>query len=50
MLRRARSKFGSEVWSRRLRRSHGPLTELPFDDSSEHGFTIRPVGEIVAAL
>jgi arsenite methyltransferase len=99
MLRRARSKFGSDVRSGRLRLSHGSLTELPLDASSvdaaitvntvyfitdldaacvelarvlrpgaravigigdpdvmarlpfaRHGFTIRPVGEIVAAL
>lgn len=99
MLRRARSRFGRDVASGRLRLSSGSLTELPLDDNSvdalitlntvyfiteldaacaelarvlrpggravigigdpevmaqlpftPHGFTIRPVGEIAAAL
>jgi len=99
MLRRARSRFGRDVQSGRLRLSSGSLTELPLDDGSvdalitvntvyfvteldvacaelarvlrpggravigigdpdvmaklpfaSHGFTIRPVGEIAAAL
>jgi arsenite methyltransferase len=99
MLRRARSRFGRDVASGRLRLSSGSLTELPLDDNSvdalitlntvyfiteldsacadlarvlrpggravigigdpdvmarlpftAHGFTIRPVGEIAAAL
>jgi arsenite methyltransferase len=99
MLRRARSRFGRDVGSVRLRLSRGSLTELPLDDNSvdalitvntvyfiseldaackelarvvrpggravigigdpevmarlpftAHGFTIRPVGEIAAAL
>jgi ubiquinone/menaquinone biosynthesis C-methylase UbiE len=99
MLRRARSRFGRDVRSGRLRLSSGSLTELPLDDNSvdalitlntvyfiseldaacaelarvlrpggravigisdpdvmarlpftPHGFTIRPVGEIAAAL
>jgi arsenite methyltransferase len=93
MLRRARSRFGRDVQSGRLRLSSGSLTELPLDDGSvdalitvntvyfvteldvacaelarvlrpggravigiaklpftSHGFNIRPVGEIAAAL
>ena len=99
MLRRARSRFGGDVRSGRLRLSSGSLTELPLDDGSvdalitlntvyfiseldaacaelarvlrlrghavigigdpevmaklpftSHGFTIRPAGEIAAAL
>jgi SAM-dependent methyltransferase len=99
MLRRARSRFGGDVRSGRLRLSSGSLTELPLDDGSvdalitlntvyfiseldaacaelarvlrpggravigigdpdvmarvpftAHGFTIRPAGEIAAAL
>jgi ubiquinone/menaquinone biosynthesis C-methylase UbiE len=99
MLRRARSRFGNDVGSGRLRLSRGSLTGLPLDDNSvdalitvntvyfiseleaactelarvvrpggrvvigigdpdvmarlpftPHGFTIRPVGEIAAAL
>jgi arsenite methyltransferase len=99
MLRRARSRFGRDIGSGRLRLSRGSLTELPLDDNSvdalitvntvyfiteldaactelarvlrpsgravigigdpdvmarlpftPHGFTLRPVGEIAAAL
>jgi len=99
MLRRARSQFGRDVASGRLRLSSGSLTEVPLEDNSvdalitlntvyfiteldaactelarvlrpggravigigdpdvmarlpftPHGFTIRPVGEIAAAL
>jgi arsenite methyltransferase len=99
MLRRARSRFGRDIRSGRLRLSSGSLTKLPLDDNSvdalitsntvyfisefdaactelarvlrpggravigigdpdvmarlpftPHGFTIRPVGEIAAAL